>query len=59
MWQNLIYAPEYKAYFIAHKEEILSDDLKSLFSRGVETRDQQKIVYGLLLDDNELRRFAK
>ncbi|MGN0277937.1 MAG: SIR2 family protein [Lachnospiraceae bacterium] len=58
MWQNLIYSSYYKDYFIAHKAELLTDDLKNLFDMGVETRDQQKIVYGLLLNDDELRGFV-
>ena len=58
MWQNLIYSPLYKDYFISHKDELLSENLKNLFDMGVETRDQQKIVYGLLLNDDELRSFA-
>jgi len=59
MWQNFIYCQDYKEHFIAHKNELLSDDLKNLFEMGVETKDQQKIVYGLLLDDDNLRGFGK
>lgn len=58
MWQNLIYSPMYKQYFLEHKKELLSDDLRKIFDLGVETREQQKIVYGLLLDDDELRQFS-
>lgn len=58
MWQNLIYSPMYKQYFLEHKKEILSDDLRKIFDLGLETRDQQKIVYGLLLEDDELRQFS-
>lgn len=58
MWQNLIYSPTYKQYFLEHKKEILSDDLRRIFDLGLETRDQQKIVYGLLLEDDELRGFS-
>ena len=58
MWQNLIYSPMYKQYFLEHKKEILSDDLRKVFDLGLETRDQQKIVYGLLLEDDELRGFS-
>lgn len=58
MWQNLIYYQDYREHFIVHKDELLSDDLKNLFDMGVETRDQQKIVYGLLLND-DLRGFGK
>ena len=58
MWQNLIYSSYYKDYFIVHKAELLTDDLRNLFDMGVETRDQQKIVYGLLLNDDELRGFV-
>ena len=57
MWQNLIYSKEYQSYFIAHKSEVLSDDLRKIFDFGVASKDQQKIVYGILLDQEELQRF--
>lgn len=57
MWENLIYSSNYKKYFIAHKAELLSDDLRKIFDMGLETKDQQKIVYGLLLDEKDLRSF--
>lgn len=57
MWQNLIYSEEYGPYFVQHKSEILNSDLKDIFSMALETREQQKIVYGFLLDKNELRQF--
>jgi hypothetical protein len=59
MWQNLIYDPEYKKYFLEHKDAILSDELESVFSLGNASVDQQKIVYGILLDGEELRRYGK
>ncbi|MBM6971551.1 hypothetical protein H6A17_10910, partial [Mordavella massiliensis] len=59
MWQNLIYSPMYQSYFLKHREEILSDDLKKNFDLGVETKEQQKIVYGLLLEDKELQQFPQ
>ena len=57
MWQNLIFSPLYREYFVIHKDEILSEKLKTIFEMGVESRDQQKIVYGLLVDHDELREF--
>lgn len=57
MWQNFIYSKEYKHYFIDNKKVLLSDELKKLFKMEVETIDQRKIVYGLLLGEDELRRF--
>jgi len=57
MWQNLIYSKEYKQYFIDNKKVLLSDELKKLFKMEVETIEQRKIVYGLLLDEEELHRF--
>lgn len=44
-------------YFIAHKSEVLSDNLRKSFNLGVATEDQKKIVYGILLDQDELRCF--
>lgn len=58
MWQNLIYSQQYMKYFIEHKDEILSDDLIKLFNMGLDTREQQKIVYGLLIEKENLRRFG-
>lgn len=58
MWQNLIYSPMYKQFFLEHKKELVSDDLRKIFDLGLDTRDQQKIVYGLLLGDDELRDFS-
>ena len=57
MWQNLIFSKEYQHYFIEHKGEVLSDDLRKSFDLGVATEAQQKIVYGVLLDSEELQRF--
>lgn len=57
MWQNLMFSPMYKQYFVEHKEKILSDELRKIFNLGVESREQQKIVYGLLLEEDELQKF--
>lgn len=57
MWQNLIYSKEYQSYFVEHKSEILSADLRKSFDLGAATEEQQKIVYGILLDKDELQRF--
>lgn len=59
MWQNLIWSRKYQRYFLAHREKLLSEGLKKLFRTGVETPAQQKVVYGLLLDDEELQRFPE
>ncbi len=57
-WQYLIFTKKYQQYFVNHKKEILSNDLKYIFSIGNETRNQQKIVYGILLKDmNEIQNF--
>ncbi len=57
MWQNLIYSKYYQDYFINHKEELLTEDLKNIFDCNNSTTDQQKIVYGLLLDKEDLSKF--
>ena len=57
MWQNLIYSPNYQPYFIAHKSEVLSDNLRKIFDLGLASKNQQKIVYGILLDQSELQHF--
>lgn len=57
MWQNLIYSKTYREYFVAHKNELLTEALKQTFDLELETRDQQKIVYGFLLDPDEVQGF--
>ena len=55
MWQNLIYSPKYKHFFIEHKSELLTDDLEKLLSSSDSLNEVRKEVYGLLLEDKELR----
>ena len=59
MWQNLIYSKEYGHFFSDHKADILSPELRNIFRMGLDTKDQQKIVYGILLEDDELRGFPE
>jgi len=59
MWENLIFSTKYKNYFVAHKEDVLTEDLERRFKMKVETVNQQKIVYGILLDDEMLYRYGK
>ena len=55
MWQNLMYSDEYGKYFKMNKETILTDELQLVLRGGLATVAQQKVVYGLLLDRDELR----
>lgn len=57
MWGNFIYSSTYQQYFIDHKHEIITDSLRDIFRCGSATEAQQKIVFGLLLADDELRNF--
>lgn len=57
MWQNLVYSKKYQHYFIEHKSEVINDKLKRAFELGIDNRDQQKIVYGILLNNDELSAF--
>ena len=59
MWENLIYTNEYQQYFIEHKDEILTDDLEKVFSSNKADKNCQKIVYGILLDKDQLQRYGK
>lgn len=59
MWQNLIYSKEYGDFFRTHKAVILSPELKNIFRMGLASKDQEKIVYGILLNDEELRGFPE
>lgn len=42
-----------------HKDELLTDDIEKLLSSSVAPNDIRKVVYGLLLDDSELRGYGK
>lgn len=55
MWHNLMYSNDYGKYFKINKETILNDELRLILKRGFATEEQQKVVYGLLLDKDELR----
>ena len=57
MWRNLIYSKEYRKYFVDHKDKLLTEQLKNIFALGVDTVEQQKIVYGILLEDDEIQRY--
>lgn len=57
MWQNYIYSDKYKHYFIKHKSELLDEEIRGLFLSNRADIEQQKVVYGILLEDKELRRF--
>ena len=59
MWQNLIYSNKYQSYFVENRSKILSVELNEIFKKKLETVDQQKIVYGILLSDDEVQRFGK
>lgn len=57
MWQNLIYSDEYKRFFVEHRELILTDNLKTSLANGLASNNVQKIVYGIFVDTNDLRRY--
>lgn len=59
MWENFIISPKYKQYFKEHRNEILTDSLENIFRFEAELRGQQKIVYGILLSDDELWKYGK
>ena len=59
MWENLIFTDEYQLYFIKHKADILTEDLEKVFSNNKADKNCQKIVYGILLDKDKLRRYGK
>lgn len=58
MWQNLIYSSDYSRYFVDHKEQLLSEELEQKFRLGIDSKQQQKIVYGMLLDKDNLRNYG-
>lgn len=42
-----------------HKKELLSEQLEEIWRNGLETPWQQRIVYGILLDKDELIQFGR
>ena len=59
MWQNFMYSEEFKQCFIEHKDELLTSDIEKLLSSSTAPNDVRKVVYGLLLDDSELRGYGE
>ena len=54
-----MYSERFKHYFIEHKGELLTDNLEKLLSSSTAPDDVRRVVYGLLLDDSELRGYGK
>ena len=50
MWTNIIKTERYQHFFIDHKREIIGD-IKEAIKNNVDTRDQQKILFGLFLKE--------
>lgn len=59
MWKDLVYHTKYTHYFVEHKGDILTENVKKVFKTGIDTRNQQKIVYGILLEKEELQKFGE
>ena len=57
LWQRLILSKQYQRHFVNHHKDILNNKLKQAFLSGNATRNQQKIVYGVLLQKDELFKF--
>jgi len=57
MWQNFFFNEEYGKILKKHKKEILTDNLRERFINNFTSTNEQKIIYGLLLDKNEIRRY--
>ena len=49
LWQRLISSKQYQRHFVNHRKDILTNELKQAFLSSNTTREQQKIVYGILL----------
>ena len=53
MWTNIIKTERYQHFFIDHKKEIIGE-IKEAIKNNIDTRDQQKILFGLLTPKEEL-----
>lgn len=58
IWLKLISTSKYTAYFKKHRHEFLTKCIEDIFHDGFANMNLQKVVYGLLLDDNELSSFG-
>ncbi len=54
MWINLIKSKKYQHFFSKNKEKIMTDKLKKAIEFGAANRNQQKVVYGILLSKDEI-----
>ena len=59
MWCNFFHHPEYVSHFYSHRQEILTDELEKVFANGFATVNQQKIVFGHLLDSDQIWNYAR
>lgn len=55
MWNNFVYSKEYQHFFIEHKEQILTDELKLLISTNKVSNNVKKVIYGIILEKDKLR----
>jgi len=59
MWSNFFRRKEYFTHLYNHRSEILTGDLEKLFANGFASVDQQKIVYGHLLEKEKIWKYAR
>lgn len=58
MWVNFFRHSEFNHLLIEHKKEILTEKLEMSFSNELNNLEQAKIVFGILLDENEIWEFG-
>ena len=59
MWYFIIRSQKYSHYFIEHKKELLTKNLERIFLNNQDSRMQQKVLYGLLLKNEELWKYGE
>lgn len=58
LWQQLIWSKKYRLWFEKNARALINKSLKKRFEDELESVQEEKIVYGLLLDQDELENFA-
>ena len=48
VWQRIICSDDYRQYFVDHRNDIFTRELRQELEFGFTTNDQNKIIYGVL-----------
>ncbi len=57
LWQELIFSKTYQPWFVDHAGILLSEQVRSRFLHHIQSEQEEKIVYGILLPPELLEEF--